>query len=63
MTSKEKGNRCPYAIMVYGVPICSLNVCPCEHVDERLCERIYTTLMPEGKGGIAGEEEDTDERI
>lgn len=53
---KEERKECPYAVMVFGVPICGLNVCPCERVDDKLCERIYTTLMPEGGSGVAGKE-------
>ena len=54
--------QCPYAVMVFGVPICGLNCCPCERVDDRLCERIYETIMPQGGAGVVGEE-DTDECI
>ena len=60
MTKEYK--ECSYAVMVCGVPICALNCCPCERVGDRLCERIYETIMPTGGAGVAGEE-NTDECI
>ncbi len=43
-------DSCPYSIIVAGVPVCMLNVLPCERVSRRLCE-----MVKPKQSGIAGE--------
>ena len=50
--SDIEDNRCPYSVIVAGVPICMLNVQPCERVSRKLCER-----LPVKQSGVAGEGE------
>ena len=46
---KKDIENCPYVSYICGVPICSLNIAPCDKVDPKVCDCVEEGKDDAGK--------------